>query len=102
MRRPKGLYVNIASLTELVAAACAIAGVDMLAGAAWALIATAILLTVTAELLMDGHKQTRVIPLPERWPSPRARARKIRGRLVIWRVDVVDGVRDRLTARRSD
>ena len=74
--RPKGVYVNLGNLFELIAAGLACWGVWRLAGFGWALITAAVLLVAAAELIVDGNAQARVLPLrsagrrlgaPPRW-----------------------------------
>lgn len=84
MRQRTKLVINAGNFLELIAAVCAVVGIYRLAGVSWALIATAILLVVGAELVL-GDQPWRVPlphrPHPQRWlAEQRDRARGVKQR----------------------
>jgi hypothetical protein len=80
MRQRSRLAINVGNLLELLGAGCGVYGIDRLAGLSWALIATAILLIVAAELIYDAHVWRLPLPLvpqPRRWIKERRQAAQI-------------------------
>lgn len=71
MRQRTKLVIEVGNLLELAGAACAVVGVDRLAGFSWALVAGAILLVAGAELVYGDHPDPNAPPgTPRVWKVP--------------------------------
>ncbi len=77
------LVINIGNLLELIGAVVLVLGIYKLAGTGWALIATAILILIAAEINYSDLPLRIPLPLkpqPKRWLTERRQTLEVRQR----------------------
>jgi hypothetical protein len=77
------LAINVGNLLELTGAVILVLGILKLAGEGWALIGTAVLVLIAAEINYSDHVWRFPLPLkpqPKRWVTERRQALEVRQR----------------------